>query len=180
MQEIVLPDSVKPALEWVNNRILQKVSPTPGHARAQSRFSGALDAWATAGDLGLAGTEMRFQIQPPGEIRRSLVPDVAFVSYERAPDIERDLSSAPTVAPEVVVEVRSPDDRQPDIDEKVRVYLAAGTHVVFLVDPEKRKVVAVDAQGLRDLSEGTIVHEALPGFSLDPALLFDRKVSGRQ
>ena len=27
MHEIILPDNVKPALEWVNNRILQKGEP---------------------------------------------------------------------------------------------------------------------------------------------------------
>src|SRR5215472_16452757 len=38
MQEIILPDDVKPALEWVNNQILQKVSPARKHAIAQGRF----------------------------------------------------------------------------------------------------------------------------------------------
>jgi Uma2 family endonuclease len=173
MQEIVLADNVKPALEWVNNRILQKVSPERKHALAQGRFGAALDAWARARGSGMAGIEWRFQVMPPGEIRRSLVPDVAYLSYDRMPFEELERTEAPAVAPDVVVEIRLQDDRQADIDEKVRVYLAAGTSVIFLVDPARRSIKAIDARDIHDVSAGPIAHEALPGFSLEPSLLFD-------
>jgi len=175
MQEIVLPDNVKPALEWVNNRVLQKVSPERKHAIAQRRLAAALGAWADERGCGEVGTEWRFQVQPPGAIRRSLVPDVAYISYDRMPldDLERE--SAPAIAPDVVVEIRSPDDHQRDIDEKVRVYLASGTRVIFLVDPERKTVIVVDSRGEHDLSRGPVVHESLPGFSLDPRVLFEMR-----
>lgn len=172
MHEIVLPDA-KSALEWVNDRVLQKVSPRRKHALAQMEFASGVGVWARARGSGMAGTEWRFQVQPPGEIRRSLVPDVAYVSYERMPFDDLERAEAPSIAPDVVVEVRSPDDRQSDVDEKVRVYLAAGTSVVFLVDPAGRSVCAVDSNGRADLSTGPITHAAPPGFSLDPSVLFD-------
>ena len=173
MQEIVLPDNIKPALEWVNNRVLQKVSPTPRHALAQLRVARVLSEWAEAGNRGFVGTEVRFQLQPPGEIRRTLVPDVAFVSFERTSSAELEEASAIQAAPDVVVEVRSPDDRQADIDEKVRVFLAAGTSAVFLIDLVSRSVVAADAFGVHDLSRGPLEHTALPGFSMDPSIIFE-------
>ena len=173
MQEIVLPDNVKPALEWVNGRILQKVSPEHKHARAQRRFAAALGTWVDERGCGDVGTEWRFQVQPPGEIRRSLVPDVAYISYARVPFEELERTGAPAVAPDAVVEIRSPDDRQRDIDEKIRVYLAAGSTVVFLVDPETRSVIAIDRNGSSDLSCGPIAHGALPGFAIEPRELFD-------
>lgn len=173
MQEIVLPDDVKPALEWVNGRVLQKVSPTPRHANAQITFASRLKAWADARGSGFVGTEVRFQVQPPGEIRRTLVPDVAYISFEQVSDKDLESASAVSAAPEVVIEVRSPNDRQADIDHKVRVYLSAGTIVVFVVDPTARSVVAIDASGAHDLSRGPVEHSALPGFSIEPAALFD-------
>jgi Uma2 family endonuclease len=173
MQEIELSDAVKPYLEWVDNRILPKVSPTPLHAWAQGNFDTALRAWAVSRASGFVGPELRFQVEPPGEIRRTLVPDVAYVSFERISVEELKSHRSVRVAPDAVVEVRSVDDRQEDVDEKVRVYLAAGTRVVFLVDPEKRAVLAVDRSGVHDLSAGPVTHEALPAFSLEPALLFD-------
>ena len=41
MREIILPDAM-PALEWVDNRLLQKVRPKGKHAFAQARFVKAL------------------------------------------------------------------------------------------------------------------------------------------
>jgi len=173
MHEIVLPDSVKPALEWINNRVVPKVSPKPPHALAQARFATALGAWADERGKGMVGTEMHFQVRPLGEIGRTLVPDVAFVSFERVPVKTLESNEVPHAAPDVVVEVRSPDDLQADIDEKVRVYLASGTRVLFLVDPERKDVQVVDVTGLRVVREPDVVtHESLEGFSLPVATLF--------
>lgn len=173
MNEIFLPEA-KPALEWVNNRVLQKVSPKRKHSLAQTRFVAALDAWTRERGAGMAGTEWHFQVRPPGEISRTLVPDVAFLSYERMPYEEQEVTEIPRIAPDVVVEVRSPDDRQSDIDEKIRVYLAAGTNVIFLVDPERKIVTVFDADGSRVVHDDEMLeHASLPGFTLVVRTLFE-------
>jgi Uma2 family endonuclease len=172
MNEIVLPDA-KPALEWVNNRVLQKVSPQRRHALAEMEFASALGRWARDRGIGMVGTEWRFQVRPPGEIARTLVPDVAYLSYERMPIEELEATETPAVAPDVVVEVRSPDDRQADIDEKVRVYRAAGTRVIYLIDPNRELVELIDEHAARTLNAGLISHATLPGFSLDSRVLFE-------
>lgn len=174
MHEIILPDDVKPALEWVNNRILQKVSPERKHGLAQGRFWSALDSWARAGGTGTAATEWRFQVRPAGEIRRSLVPDVGYLSYDRMPLEEQERTGAPAMAPDAVVEVLSPDDRTADVEEKIRVYLSAGTAVVFLVDTEKRTVAVRDVDGRRLLRESEFVeHRSLPGLRFPVRDLFE-------
>jgi hypothetical protein len=88
MREIILPET-EPALEWVNGRALQKVSLKRQHAVAQAGFAAALITRARANKSGVVGTEWRFQIEPPGEERRPLVPDVAFLSYQRMPQAEQ-------------------------------------------------------------------------------------------
>jgi Uma2 family endonuclease len=174
MQEIILSDDVKPSLEWVNNRILQKVSPARKHALAQGRFYAALDAWARERGAGTVGTEWRFQVAPPGEIRRSLVPDVGFLSYDRMPFDEQELTDAPAMAPDAVVEVLSAGDRPTDVEEKLRVYLAAGTNVVFLVDTTSRTVEIHDAAGRRVVGDdGFVEHRSLPGLHFAVRGLFD-------
>lgn len=174
MREIILPDDVKPALEWVNGRVLQKVTPKRKHALAQGTFVSALLLWCRERGNGMAGPEWHFQVQPPEEVSRTLVPDVAFVSYERLPMEQMEATDIPRVAPDVVVEVRSPGDRQKDIDEKVRVYLAAGTLVIFLVDPQTKTVSIRDPQGARTVGrDGLIEHSALPGFALEARTLFE-------
>lgn len=147
----------KPAFEWINGRALQKVSPKRKHSLAQGLFLEALSSWARSTGAGFAGPEWRFRIQPPGEVRRPLVPDVAFLSYKRLPFRAMEDTEEPLVAPDAVVEVKSPGDRRSDIEEKVRVYLAAGTQVVFLVDPKARVVTVCDANGRRQLSREAIL-----------------------
>jgi Uma2 family endonuclease len=173
MRAISLPEA-KPAFEWVNGRPLQKVSPKRRHALAQGVFDTALGLWARERGCGMVGPEWRFQVKPPGQYRRPLVPDVAYLSYERMPYEEQLATEEPNIAPDVVVEVLSPGDRVRDVNEKVRVYLAAGTSVVFLVDPRRRIVRVIDGHGRRTLSEdGLLAHAALPGFTLAGRDLFE-------
>ena len=173
MQEILLPET-KPALEWVNGRALQKVSPQQKHALAQTRFASALDAWAVAHGSGLVGTEWEFRLAPPGEIRRPLVPDVAYLSFERVPYDNIADTAIPRVAPDAVIEILSPSDRPPDVEEKIRVYLASGTSVVFLVDTESQTVTIRDGSGPMVFGrDDDVRHASLPVFSMPAKNLFD-------
>jgi len=171
--EIVLPET-KPATEWVNGRALQKLSPQRKHALAQGVFIAKLYAWVMREGSGRIGTEWEFRIAPPGEVRRPLVPDVAYLSYERVPYKSEKDADIPRVAPDVVVEVLSPGDRAADVEEKVRVYLAAGTKIVFLVDTEAQEVTAKKVGGSRLFSTPEEIRdEALPGSSMPVRSLFE-------
>jgi Uma2 family endonuclease len=173
MREIVLPPA-KPALEWINGRILQKMSPRRRHALAQGRFFAALDVWAQVRGCGMVGTEWECRIAPPDEIRRPLVPDVAYMSYERIPFDRIDDAAIPRVAFKAVVEVLSPDDRMTDVEEKVRVYLACGTIAVFLVDTQNQTVTIRDGAEAVTLGRSQDVrHPSLDGFVMPAGHLFD-------
>jgi Uma2 family endonuclease len=174
MQEIVLPET-KPALEWINGRVLQKVSPRRRHSLAQMRFAGALDAWAEANRSGMVGTEWEFRVAPPGEARRPLVPDVAYVSYVRLPYEDEASADIPRIAPDAVVEVLSPNDRRRDVDEKIRVYLACGSMVVFVVDTHGQTVTVQDGGESHAFTRDEVVrHASLPGFVMPARALFER------
>jgi Uma2 family endonuclease len=175
LHEIVLPET-KPETEWVRGRALQKVSPIYSHARLQTLIASMLSDWADAADLGRVGTEWRFRVAPPGEIVRPLVPDVAYLSYEALPrDAAPEAYEVPLGAPTVAVEVLSPDDRPRDLAHKIRVYLAAGSAAVIVVDPPTATIDVHDRGGTHRYRAGdTIAHDALPGFELDVRRLFER------
>lgn len=63
-------------------------------------------------------------------------PDVAFVARERVPP--RSSRGFPALAPDLVAEVLSPDDRPGEVLAKVADWLTAGTRLVWVVDPERR------------------------------------------
>jgi Uma2 family endonuclease len=170
LHEIVLPET-KPETEWVRGRALQKVSPTWNHSRLQGALFLALSAWGA--DRGEIGIEWRFRVTPPEAITRPLVPDLSFVRNERLRPFSDDEIQIPLLSPDVAFEILSPDDRRPDVEDKVAVYLCAGTELVVLVDPWARTVTLVDAQVRRLLGErDTLEHPALPGFSLRLERLF--------
>lgn len=170
LHEIVLPET-KPETEWVRGRALQKVSPQRDHSRLQGALNSALTQWAE--DRGEVGPEWRFRVAPPGEVRRPLVPDVAYVSNERLRPLTYEELQIPPLAPDVAVEILSPADRRPDIDDKISTYLRAGSSLVIVVDPGKRIVELHDDSGTALLGErDTIEHASLPGFRYSVADLF--------
>jgi len=169
-QEIILPES-KPETEWVGGRPLQKVSPQRTHSRLQAAMTMRLDRWAAG--RGEVGPEWRFRVAPPGEIRRPLVPDVAYVTNRRLRTLSDEELEMPPIAPDVVVEILSPGDRRCDVDEKIRVYLRSGSQLVIVVDPMRRMVELHDPSQTLQLGEGqTIEHGALPGFAYPIGELF--------
>lgn len=148
-------------------------SQAPPLCRTVGVSRGAEHVGAIRGN-GVAGTEWRFRVQPPGERHRPLVPDVAFLSYDRLPYEAINATEEPLVAPDAVVEVLSPTDDARHVAEKIRVYLAAGTTVVFVVDPQTRSVRVIDSDGERHLGESDIIEcSALPEFALRARELFD-------
>lgn len=178
LDEIFVPET-KPATEWVNGRLLQKVSPRPRHALAQARILIPLAAWSDAGDRGRVGAEMDFKFRPAGERWRTLVPDVAFVSYARLPE-DADEDEVPRVAPEAAFEVLSPGERFDDVADKIRVYLQCGVAVVVYVDPRRRAFDVYRVAGMERLRDGeTFADEALPGFALDVTTVLGKPRAAR-
>jgi Uma2 family endonuclease len=171
LHEIVLPET-KPETEWVRGRALQKVSPKRDHSRLQGALSAAFRQWATG--RGEAGPEWRFRIAPPGEVRRPLVPDVAYISRERLRTLTGEDLQSPPLAPDVAVEILSPGDRRVDVDDKIVVYLRAGSSLVIVVDPKQRVVELHDPLGVAALRDNdAIEHPAIVGFYYPVADLFD-------
>lgn len=170
LHEIVLPHT-KPETEWVRGRGLQKVSPQRAHARLQLAFGEKLNHWAAG--RGEVGTEWRFRVAPPGEVRRPLIPDVAYVSNERLRPLSDDELECPRLAPDIAVEILSPDDLRIDLDDKIGTYLRGGSSLVVVVDPHRRVVELHDRFGVATLSENdAIEHPALPGFMYSVGDLF--------
>lgn len=101
-------------------------------------------------------------------------PDVAFVRAERLHEITNPKKYIP-FAPDLAVEVRSPNDRSDQVDEKVQEWLAAGSRAVWTADPAA-KTVTVYRPGVEPitLTEDEIIDggDVLPGFACRVGLFF--------
>jgi Uma2 family endonuclease len=71
-------------------------------------------------------------------------PDVAYYSYKRVPKgpLPRGLL---LVSPELVFEVRSPNDRWNELHVKIAEYLSAGVLTVCVLDDENKSIHAFHA-----------------------------------
>jgi Uma2 family endonuclease len=102
-----------------------------------------------------------------------LAPDVAFVRAERIPPGgQRGFFRGP---PDLAVEVLSPSDRASEVNEKVQQWLAAGTVVVWVVDPPARSVTVYRSRReavILGMGDVLTCEDLLPGFQTPVADLF--------
>lgn len=151
--------------ELVRGTLVVREPPGFQHGAVAANLLIAIANHARAGNLGVVlAAETGFKLfSNPDTVR---APDVAFIRRERVPN------SAPrgyaAMAPDLVVEVLSPDDRPGEVREKVADWLEAGCQLVWVVDPIKRRARVHRADG----SEATIAADdelqgesVLPGFA---------------
>ncbi len=123
--------------------------------------------------LGEVVTETGFVIRYPDGRASVRAPDVAFIRKERLP--EPYPNAFLEIAPDLAIEIVSPNDSYSEVRDKVDELLQAGTAVVWVIDPQGRRVeVYQPNQPIQVLHEGdTLSCEALlPGFSLPVTVLF--------
>jgi Uma2 family endonuclease len=99
--------------------------------------------------------------------------DVAFISNERLAQVQS--QSYLDVAPELIVEIFSPDDSWSEVNEKLEEYLAIGVQVVWVADPRRQQVHVYHSltEIERLTAEDTLAGgEVLPGFSVPASELF--------
>jgi Uma2 family endonuclease len=99
--------------------------------------------------------------------KRGPEPDVAFVVKERLHIVERGFVDG---APDIAVEIVSPDSVERDYDHKRSVYEAAGVKEYWIIDPDEQRVTFLRRQGERFVEVkpqgGRFDSQALAGFYL--------------
>jgi Uma2 family endonuclease len=123
-----------------------------------------LGNWVRPRRLGrVTGSSAGF-ILPNADTR---APDVSFVKADRLRESPRRFAA---LAPDLMVEVKSPTDKLPKLREKVQSFLNLGTQIGIVIDPESRTVEVYRAAGEEPemLSDGDqlTMPELLPGWSV--------------
>jgi Uma2 family endonuclease len=119
------------------------------------------------------GAEGSFQIFPdaPKKVR---IPDISYARWEKLPEggVEEGHGK---IAPDLVVEVISPNDLAVKVARKVRDFLSAGVSQVWLVNPETYEIVIYRFDGsVSLLRSGDVLDggDVLPGFQCPVSDLF--------
>jgi len=99
--------------------------------------------------------------------------DVAFISSKRLEQLSP--RGYLDIAPDLIVEILSPDDSWSEVNEKLAEYFAIGAQMVWVADPRLRQVyVYRSLTQLERLTADDVLSggEVLPGFSVPVAELF--------
>jgi Uma2 family endonuclease len=123
-------------VELISGEIVRRSAPPREHAAIVAKLHAPLSEHVDKHDLGAV-----FQLPWPLELSKFDVvrPDLYFTALQRS------VPEADGVrgAPELVVEVISPETRERDRGEKKRLYLWSGVFEYWLVDPEHRTFTAM-------------------------------------
>ena len=160
--------------ELVEGRIVPMPPTGDLHGGHENRFAFYITRHVWEHQLGRirVGDSGIFTHRNPDTVRGA---DVAYISNERYAQ-RKQKSGFLDVAPDLVVEVMSPDDRWSEVIQKLREYFAIGVRLVWVADPESRTVYAYRAiTNLQEFTEtdNLIAEDVLPGFSVPVAQLFE-------
>src|SRR6266550_1908496 len=151
--------------ELVRGRLVVREPPGTWQGAISAKLTYLLWGFVHHQRLGLVfGQNTGFKIgSDPDTVR---APDVAFVARERV-GVIRERGCA-ELAPDLLAEILSPDDRPAEVLAKVADWLAAGTRIVWVIDPQRR-----DARVYRQDGSLTVLgrddsmwgEDVLPGFA---------------
>jgi Uma2 family endonuclease len=111
----------------------------------------------------------------PGRVR---MPDVSFIEWRQFPGGKMSPTPIPSIYPDLAVEVLSISNTRNEMEKKRSEYFAAGTRLVWIVDPSSRTVSVFTPEKPNEptvFSEPqTVVGDpVLPGFSFVVGQLFE-------
>jgi Uma2 family endonuclease len=159
--------------ELVRGELRVMMAPGFRHGRVAARIGGLMLTHADSTGCGVTvAAETGFLLATDPDTVRA--PDAAFIAKDRA-DAVGDTAKYWPGAPDLAVEVISPEDRTREVEEKALAWLAAGTIAVLVLDPATQAGTVYRGGGEAQVHTGNDtldLSDAVPGFSVALAALF--------
>lgn len=165
--DLLRPPYASMRCELLDSEVSQRAPTGEAHAFLANRFGRVLSIHVDTRHLGrVYSTELGFRIRRDPDTVRA--PDVLFVIANR-------LRAGPPssgfleMAPDLVVEVVSPNDTAAEVQREMEDWLAAGVRLVWVVYPETESVVVYRSRtdhALLKIDDTLDGGDVLPGFSV--------------
>jgi Uma2 family endonuclease len=153
--------------ELINGELHQMAPAGFEHGKTTIRVAVSLSQYVDAHNLGIVlAAETGFRLETEPDTVRA--PDAAFIARQRV-EAAGDVKGYWPGAPDLVVEVISPNDLYTEVEEKVADWLNAGTRMVIVVNPRRHSVnVHCPAADVRVLTENDTLDgdDVVPGWRL--------------
>ena len=158
--------------ELVRGELVEMPPPGKRHGVVSSRFGLAIGSYSEANDYGTVGDNYGYLLESNPDTVRA--PDVAW--FAPGHPAER-TDGYPERAPDLVVEIKSPNDTPRMVAERAQMWLDFGSREVWYGDPERTTVTRYrPGQEPVTLYEDDVLDggDLLPGFSIPVWQLFRR------
>lgn len=159
LERVQLPGK---STELVRGQLVVREPPGTYHGQIAARLLLRVGAFVEACQLGeVFGQDTGFKIASKPDTVRA--PDLAFVGRDRLSHVGRRGYAA--VAPNLIAEVLSPDDRPGEVIGKIGEWLSAGVILAWVLDPDRKAAHVHRPDGSVSVIE---IHGALEGETVLP------------
>ena len=158
--------------EVVNGELVMSPKNNPEHGYICALLSSALLQHAKGKNLG-AVFDSNTGFWMDNENCRA--PDISFVSRQRLRGLKRPTRSFFRFAPDLAIEVLSPNNTRAEIQERLRDFFSSGTRLVWIIDPESKSAeicYSLEKRRLVGPNGELNGEETVPGFRYKLADLF--------
>ena len=167
---LALPDDGK-LYELVEGQLIEMSPSSEPHGRLTAEFAYLLTTHVRAHKLGqVYGAETGFKLgKSPDTV---LGADAAFVAKARLKRVRRRYFEG---APDLAVEIVSPDNTRAEMHDKVKRYFQAGARLVWVAYPRARAIYVYTAPTevkILEADDTLTGGDVLPGFSVKVADIF--------
>jgi Uma2 family endonuclease len=171
LEEFLKRPERKPALEFEDGVVTQKVAPKPRHSALQLGLAQSIDVYSRPRRLARAFPELRTTFAGV-----SRVPDMSVFVWERIPaDEAGDLAEDVFDPHDVAIEIVSPKHSVNQLIRRCLWYVEHGVRAALLVDPADRSIIAFRPEGRTSALRGQDainLDDVVPGLQLVVAEVF--------
>jgi len=160
--------------EWVDGEVVVMTPAATKHQQIKGFLYSLLREFLHLQKAGQV-LDAPFLVRLPGTLRRGREPDILFIGNEKLPLLKETFFDG---APDVIVEIVSPESLARDRGEKYGEYEAAGVQEYWLIDPGRQQAefyrLAENGRYRTVLpaEKGIYRSAAIPGFSLQVGWLW--------
>ena len=155
--------------ELIKGELLTMPPPGEEHGTIILNLGTLLTNYVKRNNLGRLTAESGFKLESDPDT--VLAPDISFTARDRVGIRSEGYRPTP---PDLAVEVLSPSDRKTQVERKTALWLELGARAVWNVNPRKRTVEVIRADGERKLFHETeeLIDDTVPGFRVKVSEIF--------
>lgn len=163
LEEFLKLPETKPASEYLDGQIVQKPMPQGKHSTLQTELSTAINVALKSERMARAFSELRCTFGG-----RSTVPDISVFLWNRIPrDGSGEIANSFTLAPDWVIEILSPEQRQARVIKNILHCLNYQTQMGWLIYPDERSVLVYQPDRQVEVFDELEAPILLPSFARD-------------